>query len=55
MNWLLLSVTVIAIFHLDGPIKRLGGLDVPIPYSPVLEKQVIPTEETITAALKEIL
>lgn len=44
-----------AIFHLDGPIKRLGGLDVPIPYSPVLEKQVIPTEESITAALKEIL
>ena len=44
-----------AIFHLDGPIKRLGGLDVPIPYSPVLEKLVIPTEESITAALKEIL
>jgi pyruvate dehydrogenase E1 component beta subunit len=36
-----------AFFYLDAPIKRLGGLDVPIPYNPHLEAQVVPTEERI--------
>lgn len=44
-----------AFFYLDAPIKRLGGLDVPIPYCPELEKNVVPTEETITAAVHELL
>ena len=44
-----------AFFYLDAPVKRLGGLDVPIPYNPGLEAQVVPTEEKITAALKELL
>jgi len=44
-----------AFFYLDAPIRRLGGLDVPIPYNPKLEAQVIPTEETITAALETLL
>lgn len=44
-----------AFFYLDAPVKRLGGLDVPIPYNPNLEAQVVPTEEKITAAVKELL
>ena len=44
-----------AFFYLDAPVKRLGGLDVPIPYNPGLEAQVVPTEEKITAAIKELL
>lgn len=44
-----------AFFYLDAPIKRLGGLDVPIPYNPNLEAQVVPTEEKITKAIKELL
>jgi len=44
-----------AFFYLDAPVKRLGGLDVPIPYNPRLEAQVVPTEEKITAAIKELL
>ena len=44
-----------AFFYLDAPIKRLGGLDVPIPYCPELEKNVIPTEKTITAAIYELM
>jgi pyruvate dehydrogenase E1 component beta subunit len=44
-----------AFFYLDAPIRRLGGLDVPIPYNPNLEAQVVPTEETITAALESLL
>lgn len=44
-----------AFYYLDAPIKRLGGLDVPIPYCPELEKNVVPTEETITRAVHELL
>lgn len=44
-----------AFFYLDAPIRRLGGFDVPIPYNPQLEAQVIPTEERITSALESLL
>ncbi len=44
-----------AFFYLDAPVKRLGGLDIPIPYNPGLEAQVVPTEARITATLKELL
>lgn len=44
-----------AFFYLDAPIKRLGGMDVPIPYNPNLEAGVVPTEETIAAALRELI
>lgn len=32
-----------AFYYLDAPIVRYGGLDVPIPYCPQLEKHVVPT------------
>ncbi len=44
-----------AFFYLDAPVKRLGGLDVPIPYNPQLEAQVVPTEEKITKAIRELM
>lgn len=44
-----------AFYYLDAPIKRLGGLDVPIPYCPELEKNVVPTEKTITEAVYGLL
>ncbi|MDR1894962.1 MAG: alpha-ketoacid dehydrogenase subunit beta [Spirochaetales bacterium] len=44
-----------AFFYLDAPIKRLGGLDVPIPYNPHLEAQVVPSEEEIIACVKSLL
>jgi acetoin:2,6-dichlorophenolindophenol oxidoreductase subunit beta len=44
-----------AFFYLDAPIKRLGGLDVPIPYNPNLEAQVVPTNEKIVAAVESLL
>lgn len=44
-----------AFYYLDAPIKRLGGLDVPIPYCPELEKNVVPTEESITEAVYGLL
>ncbi len=44
-----------AFFYLDGPIKRLGGLDVPIPYCPELEKNVVPTYDKIKDAVYELM
>ncbi|MDR0403363.1 MAG: alpha-ketoacid dehydrogenase subunit beta [Treponema sp.] len=44
-----------AFFYLDAPIKRLGGLDTPVPYNPKLEAQIIPTEEKIAAAVESLL
>jgi pyruvate dehydrogenase E1 component beta subunit len=44
-----------AFFYLDAPVRRLGGLDVPIPYNPHLEAQVVPTEEKIAAAIESLL
>ncbi len=43
-----------AFFHLDAPVKRLGGLDVPIPYNKTLEANVVPTPEKIARALREL-
>jgi acetoin:2,6-dichlorophenolindophenol oxidoreductase subunit beta len=39
--------------YLDAPIKRLGGLAVPVPYNPTLEKAVIPQVPDIIEAVKE--
>lgn len=32
-----------AFYDLDAPVKRMGAMDVPVPFSPVLEDQTIPT------------
>jgi pyruvate/2-oxoglutarate/acetoin dehydrogenase E1 component len=44
-----------AFFYLDAPIKRLGGLDVPVPYSPELEQNIVPTAETVTQAVRQLI
>ena len=44
-----------AFFYLDAPIKRLGGLDIPIPYSIELEKHAVPSENAITRAVNELI
>jgi len=41
-----------AIEYLDGPIYRIGAKNVPIPYSPILENDVLPNVEDITRAVK---
>jgi pyruvate dehydrogenase E1 component beta subunit len=40
---------------LDAPVKRLTAADVPIPFSPPLEKAVLPNDVKIAAAVKELL
>jgi pyruvate dehydrogenase E1 component beta subunit len=44
-----------AFFYLDRPVKRFGGEDIPIPYSPQLEVQVAPQAETIYERVKQLL
>ncbi|WP_088835256.1 alpha-ketoacid dehydrogenase subunit beta [Paenibacillus tyrfis] len=38
--------------YLDAPIQRLGGLPVPIPYNPLLEKKAVPQVDDIVGAVK---
>jgi pyruvate dehydrogenase E1 component beta subunit len=40
---------------LDAPVHRLTSLDVPQPYNYALEQAVLPNEERVIAAIKEIL
>jgi len=44
-----------AVDYLDAPIKRVAGQDTPIPFSPPLEQYVIPDEEKIIQAIKEVV
>ncbi|MCI0707497.1 MAG: dehydrogenase E1 component subunit alpha/beta [Ignavibacteriae bacterium] len=39
---------------LDGPVMRVGALDMPVPYSPPLEDAMLPNERKILAALEEL-
>ncbi len=43
-----------AFYYLDAPVKRMGAMDVPIPFSPVLEDLTVPTPETVTALAKTL-
>jgi pyruvate dehydrogenase E1 component beta subunit len=44
-----------ALDYLDAPIKRVAEPDTPIPFSPTLEKTVIPDEKSIVKAVKETI
>ena len=35
-----------AFYHLDAPVVRMGAMDVPVPFSPALEDQTVPTPDT---------
>jgi len=34
-------------YHLDAPVRRMGALHVPIPFSPPLEDLTVPTEQSV--------
>jgi acetoin:2,6-dichlorophenolindophenol oxidoreductase subunit beta len=36
-----------AFYYLDAPVKRMGAMDVPVPFSPVLEDQTVPTASSV--------
>ncbi len=43
-----------AFYYLDAPVKRIGAMDVPVPFSPVLEDLTVPTPESVAAAAKSL-
>lgn len=43
-----------AFYYLDAPVKRMGAMDVPIPFSPVLEDLTVPTEDTVFEMAKTL-
>lgn len=44
-----------AFSYLDAPIKRVAARDCPIPFSPILERECLPSTERIEAAIREII
>jgi len=43
-----------ALYYLDAPVKRMGAMDVPVPFSPVLEDQTVPTPEGVAQMAKQL-
>ena len=43
-----------AFYDLDKPVKRMGAMHVPIPFSPPLEDATVPTEQTVFDAAKAL-
>ncbi len=43
-----------AFYYLDAPVKRMGAMDVPVPFSPVLEDLTVPTPATVVEVAKTL-
>jgi pyruvate dehydrogenase E1 component beta subunit len=43
-----------AFFSLEAPVKRMGAMHVPIPFSPPLEDATVPTEKTVFEAARAL-
>jgi acetoin:2,6-dichlorophenolindophenol oxidoreductase subunit beta len=43
-----------AFYSLDAPVKRMGAMHVPIPFSPPLEDVTVPTAESVSKAAREM-
>ncbi len=43
-----------AFYYLDAPVKRMGAMDVPVPFSPVLEDQTVPTPDAVVQLAKTL-
>jgi pyruvate dehydrogenase E1 component beta subunit len=43
-----------AFYALDAPVKRMGALDVPVPFSPTLEDVTVPTAETVAETARRL-
>ncbi|MDP2342953.1 MAG: thiamine pyrophosphate-dependent enzyme [Deltaproteobacteria bacterium] len=40
---------------LDAPVRRIGALDIPIGFSPILEQATLPQDATVEAAVRSLL
>jgi len=43
-----------AFYHLDAPVKRIGAMHVPIPFSPPLEDATVPSEKQVFEAARKL-
>jgi len=43
-----------AFYYLDAPVKRLGAMNVPVPFSPALEDLTVPTATTVMEVAKTL-
>ena len=43
-----------AFYYLDAPVKRLGAMNVPVPFSPVLEDLTVPTPSVVVELAKTL-
>ncbi len=43
-----------AFYYLDAPVKRIGAMDVPIPFSPALEDLTVPTPDAVVEMAKTL-
>ena len=43
-----------AFYYLDAPVKRMGAMDVPVPFSPILEDQTVPTAISVAELAKTL-
>jgi pyruvate/2-oxoglutarate/acetoin dehydrogenase E1 component len=43
-----------AFYALDAPVKRMGAMDVPVPFSPTLEDVTVPTPETVAQTARQL-
>lgn len=43
-----------AFYYLDAPVKRIGAMDVPVPFSPVLEDLTVPTPAAVVELAKTL-
>ncbi|MCS7234704.1 MAG: alpha-ketoacid dehydrogenase subunit beta [Armatimonadota bacterium] len=43
-----------AFYDLEAPVRRVGAMDVPVPFSPVLEDQTVPTPQQVAAVAREL-
>lgn len=43
-----------AFYHLDAPVVRMGAMDVPIPFSPVLEDLTVPTPDRVVQMARKL-
>src|SRR5207253_1022850 len=48
------QVAEVAFFHLDAPIVRVTGKDLPVPYCKQLEEAVLPQKEDIEKAIRSL-
>lgn len=44
-----------AFYYLDGPVRRLAGRNIPIPYNRTLERAAVPQVESIVDAVRDLI